>query len=859
MFQSIEKRLTLIFLFILFLLGFFSIITWQISSNTKESGKWVAHTNQVLYQSELVYSILKDVERGVRGYVITGDSSYIVSVNQSKGSINQALEKLKSLTADNAIQQVRIDSLRFTAIQRIAKSDTLSTIPFAHQKELAACVQRGKLVMDKLRINIASIEAEEKRLLSERENTNEHNSRLLQIILYSFFGLLAILFIISWLYMRYNFSLLNTGSKTLFQLNTTLNFLNRQIDYIIEGITDPFFALDNDFRFIYLNSAAKHKLGYDKGSLTGKNIFEVFTRFEETPEGINIKEAHKTKKPISFESFNYLFDYWQDVTIYPTSEGLTVYLKDATQRKKAEAELLKTKQFLEETSEVAVVGGWEVDLEAGTVYWSQVTAAIHEAPPGFTPDLKGGINFYKQGISRDKIIALVNDAIDNGTGWDTELQIVTAKGNEKWVRTKGKVEQDRKGTNIRLYGTFQDIDNQKKLAQKLQLSEEQFKSAFRDAAIGMALVNTKAKFQEVNDSLCNILGFTKDELGKLTVHDITFPEDLEIGNANLKELLEGKRQTSHFEKRYIHKQGHIVWAELSISTVKNNYQEVIQFVTLIQDISPRKMAEKNLRDERKLLRTIIDNIPINIYVKDLVSKKILINKNELEYMNANSEQDIIGKDDYELYPFDTAVASIAEDKIINETGVAIIDKETTSIRKDGSLTYFLTSKIPFINEEGNITGILGISYDITERNKMTRALKATEQKLSALFNLAPVGLALSEFKSGKFLETNNTFANKLGYSNDELKKLTRFKVKPEKYWPQEQEILDGMDIHKNFGPIEMEHLKKNGSTYPMLISGVKINDGEGRDLIWTVVQDITVLKNAESELKKLNQICCRSE
>ncbi|MGB5385290.1 MAG: PAS domain-containing protein, partial [Eudoraea sp.] len=155
---------------------------------------------------------------------------------------------------------------------------------------------------------------------------------------------------------------------------------------------------------------------------------------------------------------------WLEWTISPWKEnhdkinGLIILKSDITETKRKEELLLKAKS-------IARIGGWEVDLVANTVYWTQVTKEIHEVPMDFKPNLEEGINFYKEGVDRNKITSLVSDAIKDGVPWDTELRIITAKGRELWVRAKGEVELENNKV-VGLYCTFQDIDEKKRVELK---------------------------------------------------------------------------------------------------------------------------------------------------------------------------------------------------------------------------------------------------------------------------------------------------------------------------------------------------------------------------------------------------------
>lgn len=134
--------------------------------------------------------------------------------------------------------------------------------------------------------------------------------------------------------------------------------------------------------------------------------------------------------------------------------------------RKKNKELAETKDALEksvdlytQTSKVARVGGWEIDLLKNSLNWTIVTKEIHEVPPDFVPDLRSAIGFYKEGEDRNRMMMLFSKAMDQGEPFDAETKIVTQKGNERLVRTKGAV-KTANGMTVRVYGVLQDITDQ---------------------------------------------------------------------------------------------------------------------------------------------------------------------------------------------------------------------------------------------------------------------------------------------------------------------------------------------------------------------------------------------------------------
>jgi PAS domain S-box-containing protein len=121
-----------------------------------------------------------------------------------------------------------------------------------------------------------------------------------------------------------------------------------------------------------------------------------------------------------------------------------------------------------------------------------------------------------------------------------------------------------------------------------------FQNAFEFAAIGMALVSPEGKWLRVNRSICEITGFSEKELLERTFQDITHPEDLDADLANVKKMLSSEIDTYQMEKRYIHKDGSIVWILLSVSLVRNKSGEPLFFIAQIQDITRQKKSEQQL-------------------------------------------------------------------------------------------------------------------------------------------------------------------------------------------------------------------------------------------------------------------------
>jgi len=164
-----------------------------------------------------------------------------------------------------------------------------------------------------------------------------------------------------------------------------------------------------------------------------------------------------------------------------------------------------------------------------------------------------------------------------------------------------------------------DITERKQQEAALQESEARFRSTFDAAAIGMALVSLEGRFIQVNAALCNIVGYTEAELTQKTFRDIVYPEDMENDLELMEELLAGRRQSYQMEKRYIKKDGQVIWILLSGSVVRDSAGKVLYFIAQIQDIN-----------EHKILLDRLERQAQQDYLTGLYNRRFFLEQGEME-------------------------------------------------------------------------------------------------------------------------------------------------------------------------------------------------------------------------------------
>jgi PAS domain S-box-containing protein len=266
-----------------------------------------------------------------------------------------------------------------------------------------------------------------------------------------------------------------------------------------------------------------------------------------------------------------------------------------------------------------------------------------------------------------------------------------------------------------------------------------------------------------------------------------------------------------------------------------------------------EQAKAELLEERILLRTIIDNIPINIYAKDKEARKTLANRSEWTYVGAQTEGEVLGKTDYDLYLSASADIFFSEDQeVLN--GNKIIGKETFNFKNDGTEVWFLTSKVPLQKSNGEIFGLVGVSMDITDRKLISLELQKSLEEARELYDNAPCGYH-SIAINGTIERMNQTELNWLGYTREEVVgKMNVSQILTEKSKKDRIQIMDKLQLEGSVEDIDAEFVRKDGSIMNMILNTNAEFDADGKMIAnRTTVFDSTDRKKLEIEIKKANE------
>ena len=254
-------------------------------------------------------------------------------------------------------------------------------------------------------------------------------------------------------------------------------------------------------------------------------------------------------------------------------------------RVKHKNRLLGQQSLMEEMAQQARIGVWEVDLVNNNVYWSKMTKVIHEVPNEYQPELSQAINFYKEGESREKVQALIAKCMNDGSAYEEDMQLVTAKGKEIWVSARGRSEFT-DGKCVRLYGSFQDITDKKISQQRISLHNQRMRLATDSAGIGVWELNLLSNELKWDDWMFKLYGV--DRQPALIAQDVwdkgVHPEDIEKAG---REFINAIKVHGQYDTQF-----RIIWPNGEIKYIKaaaiisyDNNKKPVSMIGVNYDVS----------------------------------------------------------------------------------------------------------------------------------------------------------------------------------------------------------------------------------------------------------------------------------
>lgn len=622
---------------------------------------------------------------------------------------------------------------------------------------------------------------------------------------------------------------------------------------IFENVTAGIVGVDpKTKKFYFANNAMSKMLGYSNEELLKmgvskihpkKDISSVIKNFNQQVKGkIKVAEAlpvlRKDKKIIYCDISSKLY----------TIDGKKILLgifNEVTEKIEKNKELFRMKFAIDSSGDAIGMS----TAEGKHFYQNQSFSNLFGySSPKKLARIGGGQSLYVD----KKTAKEVFDYIMSGKSWTGELLMKSKKGRIINVYLRADAIKDEKGKIIGLIGIHRDITKQKESEEKLGQSEQRFREAFETSAIGMALVGKNGEWLDVNDSLCNIVGYSKKELLKKTFQDITHPEDLNKDLSLVKKVLKGKIKTYQMEKRYIKKDKEIVWVLLSVSLVKDIKGNPLYFVSQIENINDRKKAEEKVNEANLRNQAIVKSLGELVY-NHYVPEDIILWEGYQQALGLTKTQ--MGKG---VKGWINLCHPEDRKRVEKELGDAIKGKRsfemTYRFKTKNGYRWFEDNGVTIFDKKGKLLRVIGVMKNIEERINFERKLKESQNR----FELIQKGT-----KDGVWdwnLITNEVYFSPnwkrmLGYGDDEIKNKFDSWIKLLHPDDKKQAVAYAKSYITSKGKkkfeLEFKMRHKKGHYVPILARAFLEKDSKGKVIRMVGTHfDLSEIRKVEKELVK---------
>lgn len=516
-------------------------------------------------------------------------------------------------------------------------------------------------------------------------------------------------------------------------------------------------------------------------------------------------------------------------------EAITHILAQKINQIQIDEELKRQQDYLTDAYNVAQIGHWELDLNTETLVWSDMVKKIHEVPLDYEATLDSAIAFY-QGEDRDKIEKLVAKITEKGGSYIEDLRIITAKGNTRWIRVTGHAMLS-DIQKPRLFGTTQNITDQKKAEQELLESRNKLQRAERVAKIGYWELDVSDNSIHASDGAKAIYGLPTKSINYETVKDFALEEYRPMLNRKMEQLITDNEPYSVDFKIINPEEKEFHWIH-SVAEYDSDREVVFG---IIQDITRQKRVEAKLRKSEQRYQSLFKK---NHAVMLLIDPQ----KNEILDANPAAEQ-LYG------YPVDQLCGMSVHD--INTLSPEEVKKEMAKVVSERKKYFEFKHRLA--NGEirdvvvysgpirmGNEDLLYSIIFDNSERKKVEKELR----KLSAATEQSPALIMITD-QEGIIEYVNPKFTEVTGYSRTELigknPRIFKSGKQSEKFYKRFWNTIKKGDVFRG----EFTNKKKNGELYQVLtsVAPIKNEDGEVTNFV-AVQEDITERKKNERRLQK---------
>jgi PAS domain S-box-containing protein len=625
---------------------------------------------------------------------------------------------------------------------------------------------------------------------------------------------------------------------------------------LFESMADAIFVVGPDRRYIEANQVALDRLGY-----TREELFKLGPMELNPPEAGDLVAANFVKLAREGKSN---FESWhvrKDGSRFPIEirsrqleiNGKTLILssvRDISERKAAEIALQQSHFMLQTVLDNIPLGVFWKDKDLRYLGCNKIFAQNAGFEDSSSIVGKDDFEIWPANAAMHHMKDL--EVISSGVAkLDLEDTLTAPDGHSILTRTQLVHLYREDGSSQGLLGVFEDITAQKMSEREIQASQARMRAIFENAGVGIAVTDLAGRYLEVNPKLAGLLGYSREEILQLTIRETSHPEDWRKSKLLLAGLLQDDAHSALIEKRFLRKDGSIVWGLVAITPIRDAGGSVKSVIKMMVDISERKQIEKDLALTSERLSIATQGAGIGIWDWDLVDN--LSTWDDEMYRLYGMERESLGCD-YDdwlqvLHSEDVeSIKSAIESALRGETE---FDCEFRVFWPDGSIHHIKSAAKILRDETGKPLRMVGINFDITARKQAELALQRNMERLQVILsNLYSGVLVISENNTVelinpylcKLLDLSECSEEIIGTSSEHMQKLVSSAANDPVPYAQliKERIAKGEPVRD-----DEIHLK-NGRIVLQDFIPIRTK-GKVTGRIWTL-RDITFIHQAEAKI-----------
>ena len=510
---------------------------------------------------------------------------------------------------------------------------------------------------------------------------------------------------------------------------------------LVENLQDVIYQTDREGRLTMISPSGAVLLGYDSPEeLIGKNVEDSLYLAPEKQKEVHdalyrdgsvknfvVELRRKQGTPVTVSTSSHLY-YDKEGTVL----GIEGIFHDITAQKKAQEESDRRREQLEEIS--ASVPGVVYQFYAmpdGTWGASYVSGRVQDilGAPVDAVNMQTWFVEHVHPDDRARFTTSINTALENRENWQFEGRFIKPSGEVMWFQGNANLIPHE---NKRVYsGVVMDITRRKLAEEALRESEEQFRKIFENSPLGLALSTPDLRFVLVNPAMASMTGYTKEELLKISFKDITHPDHLGSDLGQVQDLAAGTIPVYCTEKRYIRKDGSILWAFLKLTPIRDHEGTLRHFVAQIEDITERKKAEEALRESETKYRMLVENSHDIIYTISPDGVFTFVSPVWTTLLG-HPVSDVIGKPFQAfVHPLDISPCEAFLAEVV-KTGKPQTGCVYRVFHANGSIRLHASNISPVLDGQGTIIFYIGTAQDITEVRRSENGIREANRKLCLL-------------------------------------------------------------------------------------------------------------------------------